>query len=332
MKTFLTSLVAGSLLAMLAVAQPPRLTVANDAARVLGQGEVQPASSRAGAMAQVYRRRALPDTAALRAVDPFASASPSLLVYVITVGFQFGAVDLRSGTFLPIGPALPPDVGVGLVPGPGASLLSLGFTGNLDAIDPFTGVASVVGATGLGDCATPASPCGPNSANVIGRLDGNFYATDFAQNLYSVDPATGATKLIGLTGIPPVTFAPFSENPDGSFNVYGESLFSAHGRLYAEFSTLAVNFGTGAVKILIPGAIYEINPKTGHARWIAPTASTLGAIVNVNDVIYAFDTAAGQVVTLDLTTGRTTVVSAVDPAAGVIAGATPARPVPAAGH
>ncbi len=66
-------------------------------------------------------------------------------------------------------------------------------------------------------------------------LTARYYATDFAQNLYSVDPTCGAAKLIGPTGIPALTFAPFSENPDGSVNVYGESLFSAHGKLYAFF-------------------------------------------------------------------------------------------------
>ena len=43
MKTILTSIAAGSLLAMLAVAQPPRSAV--DRARVFGQAEIQPASS-----------------------------------------------------------------------------------------------------------------------------------------------------------------------------------------------------------------------------------------------------------------------------------------------
>jgi hypothetical protein len=296
MKTILTSIAAGSLLAMLAVAQPPRSI-----------------------------------RAARRASDNPASASHTLLVYVLTGGLQFGAVDLRTGTFLPIGPGLPPDVGGGLVPGPGKSLLTLAFSGKLDAIDPATGVASVVGATGLGDCSMPGSYAS-NCANVIGRLDGSYYATDFANNLYSVNPVTGAAELIGPTGIPALTFAPFSENPDGSVNVFSESLFSAHGKLYANFATLAFNFATGTSTTLIPGALYQINPKTGQAALIAPTDPNLTTIVNVNDTIYAFDSAAGQVVTLDLTTGQTTAVSEVDQAAGVIGGATPARPTPAAGH
>src|SRR6266478_820310 len=105
--------------------------------------------------------------AARQETDIPASASSGLLVYVLTGGLQFGAVDLRSGRFLPIGPGLPPDVGTGLVPGRGTSLLTLAFTVNLDAINPATGVTSVVGATGLHDCSLPVSPYDPKCANVI---------------------------------------------------------------------------------------------------------------------------------------------------------------------
>jgi hypothetical protein len=263
-------------------------------------------------------------------------ASRNLWVYVITAGFQFGIVDLGSGAFLPIGLGTPPDVGGGLVPGPGTSLLTLGGSGNLYAIDPFTGKTSIVGRTGTGlhNCSMPGS-YDPNCANVIGRLDGSFYATDFANNLYSVNPVTGVAKLIGLTNIPAITFAPFSQNLDGSLNVYGESLFSARGKLYAYFATVAINLATGTFTDTTIGgsALYQINPATGHATWIAPTDDpNLTTIVNVNDTIYAFDAWTGQVVTLDLTNGQTTAVSELEPAAALIGGATPARPAPSADH
>ena len=299
MKTILTSVLVGSLLTTLAVAQQP--------SRFAG-------------------RRGFAYNPERRTAQTSAPGAARLMVYAITIGFEFGAVDLRSGAFLPIGPGLPPDVGDGLVQGPGTSLLSLGFAGNLDAIDPFTGQASVVGATGLGDCSTPASPCGPNSANWIGLIDGHYYVTDFANNLYSLDPKTAATKLIGPTGIPGIVFPPFSENPDGSVNVYAESLFSARGKLYANFATASLNPATGTVTPIIPGALYQINPETGHARLIAPTDTNLTSVVNVNETIYAFDAATGQVVTLDVTNGLTTAVSDLDPTAGVIGGATPVRP------
>jgi hypothetical protein len=298
MKAILTSFVAGSLLATLAAAQSPRCM-----------------------------------RATRRSADTPASASP--LAYVITGGLQFGALDLHSGAFLPIGPGIPSDVGGGLVPGRGRSLLTLAFSGNLDAIDPATGVTSVLGATGLGDCSTPTSPCLGDSALVIGRLDGNFYATDFDQNLYSVDPVTGAATLIGSTGIPRLPFVPFSPNSDcqNCVNVYGASLFSFRGKLYAYFATAVLNLDNGTVIANpISGELYQLNVATGQATPIASTDSNLTQVVNVNDTIYGFDAAAGQVVTLDLTNGQSTFVSNLDPAAGVIGGATPARPASVARH
>ena len=309
MKTILTSIAAGSLLALLAAAQTPRSAV--DRSRVFGQPEIQAASTNAAPY------------------DRPASASHSRLVYVITGSSQFGAVDLNSGTFLPIGPDLPPEVGGGLVQGPGKPLLTLGFSGDLLAINPATGISSVVGQTGLGDCTTPASPCGPESANGIGRLDEKFYATDFANNLYSLNPRSGAARLIGLTGIPALPFSPLSVNPDGSQNVFNETLFSAHGKLYANFAA-AVRPQGGPPVVVIPPAIWEINPKTGHAKWIAPTELGLTSIVNVKETIYAFSVRTGQVVILDVSTGQTSAVSDLDPAAGLIGGAAPAQPSRAA--
>jgi len=259
------------------------------------------------------------------------------LVYVIAGNtFRFGALDLSSGAFLPIGPVLPSDVGGGLVQGLGRSLLTLAFSGDLVAIDPFTGLTSVIGeGTGLADCSVLPSgsyPYDPNCPLVIGRLGGSFYATDYANNLYLVDPKTGAATLIGPTGMPPVTFAPFSQNPDGTFNVFSENFVSAHGRLYANFATATTDFET--VTPVIEGALYEIDPSTGVATKIGPTDPNITAMVNVQGTVYAFDVFTNQVLPLDLTTGQTgEPVSDVDPAVmHLIAGATPARPFPAAGR
>jgi hypothetical protein len=260
-----------------------------------------------------------------RTVQASPNGGDSLLVYGITVAFEFGAIDLHSGTFLPIGTGLPPNAGDGLIAGPRTSLLSLGFDGNLLAIDPATGATSVVGPTGLGDCSTPASPCGPNSANWLGYFDGKYYAVDFAQNLYSLNPETGATKLIGPTGIPPLTFAPFSPDPDGvSFDVFGETLFSFQGKFYAYFTTLAVNLDAGTGRNLIPPAIYQIDPKTGHTSFVTFTSASLSTLVNMNDTIYGFDGLNGQVLTVDVATGQAHVVSPL--ALAPVAGAAPARP------
>jgi hypothetical protein len=83
---------------------------------------------------------------------------------------------------------------------------------------------------------------------------------------------------------------------------------------------------------VISPALYEINAKTGQATWIASTDLGLTSIVNVNDTIYAFSVATGEVVTLDVKNGQSSPVSELDPGAGLIAGATPARPAPSADH
>lgn len=308
MKTILRSILASGLLAALSIAQSPRSALIERSAQ----------------QAREHDR-----------------CRRDLLAYVITVGSNFGTVDIRSGEFapIPVSPGLA-DLGIGdgLVQGSGRSTLSLSFSGDLVKIDPITGEVSRVGPTGLADCPTPGSYA-PNCANYIGRLDGAIYLTDFAQNLYRVDSRTGEARLIAATEIPALTFAPFSENPDGSVNVFGESLFNFRRKLYVYFATVANNFAKNTYTPLIPGAIYEVNPTTGKTRVVTPTDSTLSTIVNVNDTLYAFNAFTGQVAILDLANGHTRAVSVVHGAACdagpptcVIAGATAAQPPPNGGR
>src|SRR6185437_5598532 len=102
---------------------------------------------------------------------------------------QLGTLDLATGAFHQIGPVI--EGSNGLAPGPNGSLLTLTFSGNLISINPANGVTTTIGPTGLADCTTPASPCGPTSANNIGALGSMVYATDFANNLYRVNALTG---------------------------------------------------------------------------------------------------------------------------------------------
>lgn len=249
-------------------------------------------------------------------------ARAGTLVYVVNGFQQFGTLDLDNGAFHQIGPNTP-EGGNGLAPGPNGSLLTLTFSGNLDSINPATGVTTVIGPTGLGDCTSPASPCGPNSANNLARLGGTFYATDLANNLYTVDPLTGAATLRGPTGIPPLPFVLLSTNPDGSTNLFDETLFGAGGNLYATFDAITIDFSTFTITPVIPAALYRIDPTTGLATLVAPTALTLSAAVDVNGTFYAFNAATNQVVTLDLANGNTSFLSDFDPSAGLLGGASP---------
>jgi len=68
-----------------------------------------------------FGRRGLAYSPGHRTVQTATQVTPNLMAYAINIAFEFGALDLRSGAFLPIGPGLPPDVGDGLVQGPGTS-------------------------------------------------------------------------------------------------------------------------------------------------------------------------------------------------------------------
>jgi len=264
---------------------------------------------------------------ALFLLPAFATASP--LVYVISGNAQFGTVDLGNGVFRQIG-SQTLEGSTGLVPGPNGSLLTLGFSGNLDSIDAATGVSTVKGPTGLADCSSyPASPCGPTSVSAFGNFGGSLYATDFANNFYTLNTATGAATLIGNTGIPALPFIP-GIVVNGSLNFYDEILFGAGGKLYATFDVGMHDFATSVNTIVIPPNLYQINPSTGLATLVAPTALGLTALTNVNGTIYGFtfDGEMSQGVTLNLANGNTSPVSGVDPAAGSIGGAA-AVPEPA---
>jgi outer membrane protein assembly factor BamB len=261
-----------------------------------------------------------------------SGAERSLLTYAIA-GFtlQFGALDLATGKFFPIAP-VPPDVGTGLVHGRGTSLLYLAFSGKLTALDPFFGTTSIVGdgTGGLGDCSVPGSYA-LNCAIALGQVGGHLYATDFANNLYSVDPKTGAATLIGPTGMPPLEFAPPRANSDGTLDVVSESLVSYRGKLYANFATVKIN-PDGTFDPIIPGGLYQIDPSTGMSTPIASVDSNITAMVNVHDTVYAFDAWTGEVLRLDMTTGLTEATepkTVIDQTAGsLIVGAAPARPSP----
>ena len=243
-------------------------------------------------------------------------------VYVIGGSGYFGTVDLNTGSFTPIGPEVP-EGSTGLVAAPDGSFLTLAVSGNLNSINPATGVTSFVGATGLGDCSTPASSCGPNSADNMVRFGSTFFATDLANNLYTVNPSTGAAKLLGATGIPPLPFKLLATNPDGSFNAVDQTLFSAGGKLYATFDAVTINPDPFTITPVVPAALYEIDPATGLATVIGPTDLNLSAAVQVNGTVYAFNAATSELVKLSLTNGNTTFVSNVDPSAGLISGASP---------
>jgi hypothetical protein len=139
------------------------------------------------------------------------------VVYVVTQnqdqGTQlFGTADLVTGSFHQIGSAVP--IGeTGLVSGPGGSLLTIDYAGNLNSINPGNGALTIIGATGLGI-----------NIAAFGQLGANLYATDLNDNFYSVNASTGAGHLIGATHLPVIPFVPGTPNADGTINIFNEVL------------------------------------------------------------------------------------------------------------
>lgn len=251
-------------------------------------------------------------------------AAAQNLVYVIDFNSQFGTIDLSTGAFSPIG-SLTPESLDGLVWGNDGSLLSLSVSGNLDKINPETGEVTMIGQTGLG-----------YNANVLAAVDGKLYATDLSNNIYSVDEETGAATFLSATGIPPVAQAPFSQNPDGTINLFDEGLYSWGGKLYANFDSFKVDPNTFIVTPWVDPALYEIDPSTGEAKLIGPTLLGMSATVVDGGRFYGLESAIvgwnqngpivqNQLYTVDLRNGATRFVGDLDSSEGAIFGAAPVR-------
>ena len=252
------------------------------------------------------------------------------VVYVInapangpTDSALFGTVNLSTGKFTQIGAPARVGGSAGLAPGPNGLLYTLAVGGDLDAIDPATGVTKVIGPTGLADCTASTSPCGPKAANALASLGGVIYATDFANDLYRVNPTTGAATLVVPTGIP-ATPTPGTVNPDGSLDGFVQGLFAADGRLYSTFEAFTFDGTTFATKsILESPKLYLIDPATGATSVVRPTDFNLEAVAQVGGTVYAFKDFDNQIVTLNLANGQTSLVGGFDPALGFVTGVAP---------
>ena len=163
-----------------------------------------------------------------------AQSTPPL-VYVVT-SQQFGTLELATGQFPPIDSGTFPNALANLVWKNG-SLLSLDTaSGDLVEINPATGGIKHIGPTGMGFC-------GPGScAFALGETRGTLYATDLSNNIYSVNPDTGAATFLRATGIPPDPHTPLTFTCDGgTFCLGDEGLYSMGGKLYASFDSFAID-------------------------------------------------------------------------------------------
>jgi hypothetical protein len=117
--------------------------------------------------------------------------------------------------------------------------------GNLLAIDPATGIGTIVGPMNIGP--VPALALDPTTGIMYAATGGG------SADLYRVDLGTGATTLIGPTGL-----------SDGeSLVAVGDMAFRADGTLYAAVNIVG-NGGTGSDNLA------TIDKMTGQATLIGP--------------------------------------------------------------
>jgi len=103
-----------------------------------------------------------------------------------------------------------------------------------------------------------------SAPHVLSREGGTIYATDFANNFYTLNPSNGVATLVGATGVPPVPFVPASTNPDGSVNFYDENMFGVGGKLYLNFDAATFNPATSVFTTAISPVLSQIDPIEGH--------------------------------------------------------------------
>ena len=165
----------------------------------------------------------------------------------------------------------------------------------------------------------------------LGGIGGKLFATDFSNSVYSVNSTTGAATLLAKnSGLPAAPFVPGSQNPDGTFNLADEAIWSAGGKLYATYDAFVFDFATSTVEaVSVAPKLYTINPTTGLATIIGATDLGIGAATDVNGVTYSFNDLTTQIATINLLTGGTMGVGYFDPAAEVLQGASQVTPEPA---
>jgi hypothetical protein len=265
-----------------------------------------------------------------------AAANAAPFVYVTTSTQAFGVVDLATGNFQQIGDPTPDGLG-NLVWWHGHTLLALVSSGpnagSLASINPATGQETVIGPTGLGF-----------NFLSLAEVRGKLYLTDLSNNIYSVDPDTGLATMIGATGMPADPNIPFTLNQDGTLNLCDEAFYGIAGKLYAVFDSFALDLTQTPPtrsEIFVAPALYQIDPATGMATFIANTDISLLAMFQVDGRVYAFrgvldgfdfnyffPIAHTELVTMDLSTGTTTYLRDIDHSVGLVFAATPVRGMP----
>jgi hypothetical protein len=200
--------------------------------------------------------------------------------YLGTADKNFGVVDLTTGGYSLCGTSSA--LLAGLAEDSAGNVYGGGFQGNaFYSVNPANGALTLIAYAGFAYWGTGSTTHG------VYALDGSF-------NLYSVDTATGATKLIGSTGLAPGKY-------------WGMSTGS--GKLYLE------NDGT----------LYSLNTGSGKAKLIGSGSNEIGGLVYTGGELYGGSVSDPPVVWLiNRTNGSQTEVSTIENEANSTFGLAPA--------
>jgi Tol biopolymer transport system component len=166
---------------------------------------------------------------------------------VVFDGSQFGTIDSASGAYTQIS-NIPVSEAAGA-----ASVLNMLYVediySNLLSIDPNTGIATLIGNSGMNLTAT-----------VFGGGVNGLFELDPSSNLYSVSAATGQATLIGQTGLPTNNFSyDTSLSSDGSYLYYTAGPAGGLDELYRIDTTTGAttDLGTTGVKSIAGSAFVD---------------------------------------------------------------------------
>jgi hypothetical protein len=199
---------------------------------------------------------------------------------------NFGTLDLPTGTVTQIGAAtVPGSNGIDLTPG--LQVYAYNTSNQLMRITPSTGVATQVGPGTIPDQATTGA-----------LTDGSYFGIDAVTgNLYSINLATGATTLVGVTSSALVPAGcSFEASLTGSANVLYYTIGST---------------GAGSGCTALTDRLYQINPTNGATTLIGQitvSGSGVNAFVGsafVGGTLYGF-TSGGQEYAINPATGVAT--------------------------
>jgi len=213
-----------------------------------------------------------------------ASASAGQ-IYSVFYDNRFGTIDDTTGAFTQIG-TLPIAQSAGIAYDNG-TLFAQNMQSKLIAVDPVSGLASIIGSSGLQ----------LSSVGFTGGLNGLF-EVDSMSNLYSINPGTGAATLVGATGLPANNNSWDTSLSDDGTNLYFTAgAGGAIDKLYEIDTTtgVATNLGSTGVSGIAGSAIvsgdldlfqYHWNGSTDHI-YSAPlglTNFTAGAVLETQIV------------------------------------------------